>query len=353
MVVPQSLQSQMLEKLHEGHLGMSRMKSLARSYIWWPRLDQDITQKVASCAVCQSVQKLPPKAPLHPWEWPQRPWSCLHADYAGPYLGKMFLIVVDAYSKWIEVRLVGSATTQATVEQLRSIFATHGLPEMFVTNNGTVFTSTEFQTFMQANGIHHVRTAPYHPASNGLAERAVQTFKMNMKKMSQGSLETRIARFLFHYRITPHTTTGISPAELLFGRRLRSHLDLLKPDFTVASRVSRHQQAQKARHDLHTQNRAIQVGDSVLVRNFLQGPKWLSGVVQESSGPVSYQVELDSGVCVRRHVDHIRARQPDTRESQGDNSGPLQGIPIPSPTVPPPKLRRSTRVSRPPASLSF
>ena len=168
---------------------------------------------------------------------------------------------------------VGSATTQATVEQLRSIFATHGLPEMFVMDNGTVFTSTEFQTFMQVNGICHVRSAPYHPASNGLAERAVQIFKMNMKKMSQGSVETRIARFLFHYRITPHTTTGISPVALLFGRRLHSHLHLLKPDFALASRVSQRQQAQKARHDRHTQNRSIKVGDSVLVRNFLQGPK--------------------------------------------------------------------------------
>ena len=312
VVVPQSLQSQVLEELYEGHPGTSRMKSLARSYIWWPHLDQDITQKVASCVACQSVQNLPPKAPLHPWEWPQRPWARLHADYAGPFLGKMFLIVVDAYSKWLEVRPVGSATTQATVEQLRSIFATHGLPEMFVTDNGTVFTSTEFQTFMQVNGIRHVRSAPYHPASNGLAERAVQTFKMNMKKMSQGSVETRIARFLFHYRITPHTTTGISPAALLFGRRLRSHLDFLKPDFALESRVSQRQQAQKARHDGHTQNRSIKVGDSVLVRNFLQGPKWLSGLVQESLGPVSYRVELDSGVCVKRRGSHSRstARQP-------------------------------------------
>ena len=85
------------------------------------------------------------------------------------------------------------------------------------------------------NGIRHVKTAPYHPSSNGQAERAVQVLKEGLKKFPKGTLETRLARFLFHYRLTPHTTTGISPAELLMGRQLRSHLNLFKPD--LASHV--------------------------------------------------------------------------------------------------------------------
>ena len=96
----------------------------------------------------------------------------------------MLLIVVDAYSKWLEVKPVSSATSSVTIEQLRSIFSTHGLPEVLVTDNGTSFTSVEFQEFMKNNGINHVKSAPYHPASNGLAERAVQTFKGSMKKCS-------------------------------------------------------------------------------------------------------------------------------------------------------------------------
>ena len=92
-------------------------------------------------------------------------------------MNKYFLLLVDAHSKWIEVRPVNNATSTITIDQLRSIFATHGLPEMLVTDNGTVFTSDEFNRFTKQNGIRHVRSAPYHPASNGLVERAVQTLE--------------------------------------------------------------------------------------------------------------------------------------------------------------------------------
>ena len=130
----------------------------------------------------------------------------------------MLLVAVDAHSKWIEVSVVNSATSAITIQKLRSMFATHGLPRVVVSDNGSVFTSNEFQEFMTKNGIHHIRTVPYHPASNGLAERAVQTLKEGLKKLSSGDLETRLFRFLFQYRITPHTTTGQSPAQLLLGR---------------------------------------------------------------------------------------------------------------------------------------
>ena len=110
----------------------------------------------------------------------------------------MFLIVVDTYSKWLEVKALTAATLTATIEHLHSILATHGLPKAFVTDNGTQFTSAEFETFMKNNGIRHIKTSSYHPASNGLAERAVQSFKENMKKSSSTeSLETRLARFFF------------------------------------------------------------------------------------------------------------------------------------------------------------
>ena len=98
---------------------------------------------------------------------------------------KMFLVIVDAYSTWLEVFPVNAATTTATIDKLRVKFATHGLPEIIVSDNGTCFVSHEFQKFMKLNGITHLTSAPYHPASNGLAERAVQTFKGSMKKMPE------------------------------------------------------------------------------------------------------------------------------------------------------------------------
>ena len=165
-------------------------------------MDKELEEAVKQCNTCQRTRHLPTPAPLQPWEWPQCPWIRLHADYAGPFMGKMFLILVDAHSKWMEVKTVTSATSTVTIEHLCSIFATHGLPEMLVTDNGSVFTSAEFKLFLQRNGIRHATSAPYHPATNGLDERSVQTFKEHMWRSSEGSIETHVSQFLFQYRPT-------------------------------------------------------------------------------------------------------------------------------------------------------
>ena len=194
-------------------------------------MDNELELAVRHCAKCQEHQKLLPKAPMHPWEWPDCPWARVHIDYAGPIQGKMILVMVDAHSKWLEALLVSSATSQSTIEKLRVVFATHGLPEVLVSDNGPAFTSTEFNTFTESNGIKHLMSPPHHPASNGLAERAVQTIKTAIRKDDRGvNLETQISRFLFQYRLTPHSTTGATPAELLMGRQPHSRLDLLHPD---------------------------------------------------------------------------------------------------------------------------
>lgn len=103
VVIPQKGRKAMLQLLHQSHSGMSRMKGLARSYIWWPGMDQDIEKVAQSCEECHKHQKAPPSAPLHPWEWPEEPWSRIHVDYAGPFLGEMFFLIVCAHSKWMYI----------------------------------------------------------------------------------------------------------------------------------------------------------------------------------------------------------------------------------------------------------
>ena len=148
-------------------------------------------------------------------QWPTRPWTKVHIDFAGPMDGKMFLIVIDSHSKWIEVFAMSSATSAATVRYLRQLIAQFGIPETIVSDNGTQFVAAEFKEFYQRNGIRHAQTAPYHAALNRLAERAVQLFKQAFCKQSTGSIHDKIARVLFQYCITPHSTTGISPADML------------------------------------------------------------------------------------------------------------------------------------------
>ncbi len=159
---------------------------------------------------------------------------------------------------------------------------------------------------MSHNGIKHITTAPYHVASNGLAERAVQTFKSLMKKSTGESIEAWIARALFSYRITPQSTTGKSPAELLYRRKLRSTLDLVHPDFR--SQVQDKQMKQKCYHEQHAKERQLSVGDDVYTKNFSSGPTWIPGKVQKRTGPLSYTIKIGNGQVVRRHIDQVRTK---------------------------------------------
>lgn len=148
-----------------------------KSCIWWPGLDSIVEQLVKSCPQCQEAKCAPPKAPLHPWVWPFRPWERIHVDFAGPFLGKSFFIVVDAHSKWPEVIPMSTMTSLATVAELTRFFASYGIPQKVVSDNGPQFTTQEFKLFLWTNGVRHIQTAPYHPSSKGAAYRFVRKYK--------------------------------------------------------------------------------------------------------------------------------------------------------------------------------
>ena len=349
VIVPQKGRAKAMMALHEAHPGVSRTKALARSYIWWPQLDGEIEQQVKNCEKCQQNQKAPAEAPLHPWEWPGQPWTRLHVDYAGPYKGEMFFVLVDAHSKWLEVHLMKSTTSTATIEKLREIFATHGLPRTVVSDNGPNFSSREFEVFMSQNGIKHIKVSPYHPASNGQAERAVRIFKEGMEKMEKGSLKTKLSRFLLKYRITPHSTTGVPPAQLLMNRQLHTQLDLVRPK--ISDRVMAKQTLQKSAHNYHARDREIQVDDPVYAKDFRHPKTWISGTVVEKTGPVSAQVLLNNGKVIRRHQDHLRIRT-DPDPNQPANIESQDTIPLPeiveTPLRPPELVGPPVEPLRPP-----
>ena len=155
---------EVMQELHLAHPGINRMKGLARSYVWWPGMDKDLEKMVQRCDTCQLHNKSPPAAPLHPWEWPEKPWTRIHTDYARLFLSMMLLVAVNATSKWIKTDIMSSTTSTTIVNKLREIFMQHGLPEALVSDNAANFISEEFETFMRKNGIVHVTSAPYHPA---------------------------------------------------------------------------------------------------------------------------------------------------------------------------------------------
>ena len=192
------------------------------------------------------------------------------------------------------------------------VYLTHGLPKVIVSDNGTAFTSEELAAFVRHNSIQHLTSAPYHLVLNGLAKRAVQTLKNALKEDTDGvSIETKIAWFLFRYRFTPQSTTGAVPAKLLIGQRPRSRLDLLYPD--VTDHVRQRQGAQKADHDQRCCQRELVERQTVWVKNYTAGCRWLLGTISKVVGQQRFHIMLEDGRVVDRHIDHVRSRVTRTR----------------------------------------
>ncbi|UYV69343.1 K02A2.6-like, partial [Cordylochernes scorpioides] len=297
VVIPPVLQGRTLEQLHETHPGIVQMKAIARSHVWWPGMDKAIENKVERCKNCQLVRNNPKPSPVHPWTAPVKPWSRIHVDYAGPFHGRTFLIVVDSMSKWPEAIIMDHCTATATVRVLRSLFAVHGLPDQVVSDNGRMFVGHEFQEFLRMNGVRHITSAPYHPQTNGQAERVVQTLKQLIRKNGWENISVTLPRALFAMRTTPHGTTGLTPAELLMGRRLTTRMNRLHPKESEDSENGKE----------HFQNR-FKSQENVYARKFNGKGKWEPGKIKTVLGPRNYEVIMENGVTAKRHQDQLMRR---------------------------------------------
>lgn len=299
VVIPTSLQQAVLTELHQTHIGISKMKQLARRYVYWKSIDKDIERLVKECSSCSCVKSSPPKARLHSWEEPENNWQRLHIDYAGPFQGNFYLVVMDAKSKWAEVGITPSAPSSSiTIEMLLDLFARHGYPDVIVSDNASIFTSDEFQTFCSSRGIFQKFIAPGHPATNGLAERNVQTLKHRLKSMAgdHRSIREKVRDILFHYRATP-LLNGKTPSEQYLNRQLRIQLDALKPP-----------QIQNQSSVDFCKARQLSVGDKVLARYYTNNKNlWKLGTIIKKWGHLHYLVELDEGHTFKRHINQLRS----------------------------------------------
>ena len=295
--IPPILREKVLQELHSSHFGISRIKSLARSYCWWPNIDKDIENMVINCQSCQETRANPPKVPIHCWEKAEGPFQRVHVDYAGPFMGSYFFILVDAFSKWPEVRIVNNITKETTINTCRNIFSTFGVLIILVSDNGTQFSSTEFAHFLKFNGVIHKFSAPYHPATNGQAERFIQTFKAKLKAMKCGRLEIPgvLSNILMSYRKMIHPSTEFSPSMLVFGRQIRSRIDLMIPSTSTTSK------------EVTLKIKEFQNGQRVAAREYIKDNKWEFGKVKERLGKLHYLIELDDGRTWKRHIDQMRS----------------------------------------------
>lgn len=302
VVIPAALRKSILELLHEDHVGIVRTKMMARSVCWWPGLQSDIEVLVNSCHVCQVSQNNYEKC-LVSWPKTENLFQRVHVDFFH-LNGNTCLLLVDSKSRWIDIHCMSKGTNVTqTIEKLRLTFSMIGLPETIVSDNGPPFGSNEFIKFCHVNGIKILKSPPYHPQSNGIAERHVQTIKSSLKKYCLQkvslSFEQQIVHFLFNYRNTPCTSTGVSPNEMLFKVKPRTLMDLLKPK--KGSRVEFRKTEDFVKH------MTFEVGEKVWIGKLgpLVSVKWQLGTILRIVSAVTYLVKIDDKILYK-HVNNLR-----------------------------------------------
>lgn len=308
IVIPKSMRREMLKKVHIGHLGAAKTKLRAREIMFWPNMNAQIQDMISHCQACLTYRKDNNKQPLISHEIPSRAWVKIGADIFH-FDGKSYLLIVDYFSKFVEVEKLTNLTSECVIERMKNIFSRQGIPEMCCTDNGPEFSSRLFTCFSRKWRFKHNTSSPRYPQSNGQVERAIQTVKAMLRKTKFDKSEFRLA--LLEFLNTPISDLLPSPTELLNSRKLRSVLpcspNLLESrlcDTKYAhGELLQRQAIQKKYFDKGSKNLAlIVVGNKVKVR---MGRNWVNAQVVGMKGTRSYFLKLCTGNVIRRNRKQI------------------------------------------------
>ena len=373
LLIPSSLRGEMLNKIHETHLGMEKCKARARELLYWPGMTNDIEEL---------VRRANQREPMIPHQVPERPWSKVAADIF-TLDGRDYMVVVDYYSKYPEVVTMPDKTGTTVVRKLKAIFARHGVPDTFMSDN-MPFASRNMIQFAKEWEFQLVTSSPTYPRSNGLSERFVQTVKSLFKKAAEEQRDPYKA--LLDFRNTPIAGLNSSPAQLLMSRRLKSnlptHSNLLQPNVVLGAKsaLQERQMKQESYYNRGTKPLPdITPGETVRLK---QGKVWQPVVVSERHrNPRSHVVQSGDGQMYRRNRQHLqKTREPPMQvqhhnDSEDINPPPYEpagqslpatptraevrqqtpavAIPLPTPAVPMmmTRSRTSGRIIRPPPKL--
>ncbi len=322
VVIPRSIQHDILQQLHACHMGMEKTKLRAKDTVFWPNMCTDIDNLVRHCSICQEHKPSQTHEPLVQHEIPPGPWHTVGTDLfmQGPH---QYLIVADYFSKFPIIRkLPDYNPSSVVITALKQIFSEHGIPRKVISDNGPHYSSTQFRIFADSWGFSHVTSSPHYPRSNGFIERQIQTMKSIMNKAQQAGTDIDLA--LLCWRVTPLSRTIESPAQLLMGRRLLANLPskVDNPNMNkdgIRQEFEKQQQLQKFYHDQKAmQLPPLHKGQATLVQN-TNTKKWMPAVVQDKTAePRSYLIQCPSGKVVRRNRIHIREAPEETHKHYGE-----------------------------------
>ncbi len=318
IVMPRKMRPKTIALAHEGHLGIVATKQNLRSRVWWPGMDKEAEKYCRSCHGCQIAAQASPPEPIRTTPLPAGPWQDLSMDFLGPLpTGENVFVVVDYYSRYYEVELMKSITAEKTIDALHRIFARHGLPISVSSDNGPQFKSATLHEYLAHMGIMHHKVTPRWPQANGEVERQNESLlkRMRIAHAEGGDWRRAIVDYMAAYRATPQATTGKSPAELLFGRPMKTKM----PEFIkdqVDLEVRDHDAERKGLSKLYADQRRgaresdIQLGDKAIMIDEDKGKldtnfKPVVGDVVAKAGS-RVTVEMPSGARYDRNSSHVR-----------------------------------------------
>lgn len=310
IIIPKVMRSEMLKKIHIGHMGIEKCKLRAREIIFWPGINNDIENMIKGCNICLTHRKNNQKEELNCHEVPDRPWAKVGVDLF-QYKGTNYLLLVDYFSKYFELIKLHSTISISIINHLKNIFCRQGIPNTIMSDCGPQFTSYEFRKFALDWNFTHMTSSPYYPQSNGQIERTVQTVKNIIKKSTEDNTDYRLA--LLECLNTPLGSDLASPAEILQSRKLRSIVprptQLLVPKVhnNIKEKLMYRQNKQKEYYDKSSKNlRPLQINQNIryfdTIKNY-----WAPGVVERILRNRSYAIRLHNGKIVVRNRRHMIA----------------------------------------------
>ena len=340
LVIPKSLRQRILELAHEGHPGEALMVTRLRDRVWWPGMDKEARGFVKQCEGCQMVSRQSFPEPMSRRRMPTEPWVDVAMDFLGPLpSGHYVLVVIDYYSRYMEVRVMTTITAERTIRMLEPIFVTHGYPRTMTLDNGRQFISRALQDYCHARNIRLNHTTPYWPQANGQVERQNSSLlkRLRISNALNRDWEADLLQYQLMYNSTRHTVTGKTPTELLRNRAIQSKLPTIKeietippedPEAHDRDMVSKYKGKEREDAKRGARSSMIQPGDTVLMKNLLPRNKLDTPFMRtrfevlDKRGSDVTIVNKDTGDEYHRNSAHLKIvpATPNDTDIPGDHS---------------------------------
>jgi transposase InsO family protein len=334
VVIPRPARQRLIDSLHRGHVALATMMKRARETVWWPGMVNDLKMRASRCAECQNELPMQRREPMLSFEVPPAPGLVIHSDYF-ELTGKEYVLFVDRFSGWTEVATAASRRPAELIRLFRAFMSRNGVPPQFHSDQGSPYTSNEFQQFRTAWGIRVTAGSPKHQRGNAIAEAYVKKVKHILRTARD---DDEIARALLAMHQTPLANGRPSPAQLHLGRNVR---DELHPQVTAANvswaEMREWKQALAEERKKHFDRgtgvlHELGVGELVLVRH---KDRWQRGVISAvQDRPRSYTVRLcESGQVLQRNRHLLRRIDPASTKPQVQHTNPSSMFQVRPPTA--------------------